>query len=232
MANRGKKYQKARELLGEKNYLSLSDAVKKLKELSFAKFDESIDIDINLGVDASKGEQVVRGAVSLPHGTGRKATVLVFAKGDYADKAKAAGADFIGAEDMVEKINGGWLDFDYAVATPDLMAMVGKSAKILGPKGLLPNAKNGTVTFDVDKVVKDIKKGQVFYKNDKTGIIHSTVGKASFSPDQLEDNIKALLKAVISSKPSSAKGKYLKKVTLTSTMGPGIPVALEESFRI
>lgn len=232
MANRGKKYRKARELLGEKDFLSLSDAIKKLKDLSFAKFDESVDVDINLGIDASKGEQVVRGAVSLPHGTGRKATVLVFAKGEHADKAKAAGADFVGADDLVEKISGGWLEFDYAVATPDLMAMVGKVAKILGPKGLLPNAKNGTVSFDVDRVVTDIKKGQVFYKNDKAGIVHVSIGKKSFSPDQLEDNFKALVKAVIASKPSSAKGKYLQKVTLTSTMGLGIPVVLEESFRV
>lgn len=232
MAKHGKKYIKARELLGEKSYLALSDALKKLREFSFCKFEESFDVDINLGIDASKGEQVVRGAVSLPHGTGRKVKVLVFAKGDFADKATSAGADFVGAEDLIEKISGGWLDFDYAVSTPDLMAMVGKAAKILGPKGLLPNAKNGTVSFDVDKVVRDIKKGQVFYKNDKAGIIHSTIGKASFSNEQLEDNFRALVKAIIGSKPSSSKGKYLKKVTLTTTMGAGIPVMLEETFRV
>lgn len=232
MANRGKKYTKARELLGEKNYLSISDAVKKIKELSFCKFNESVDVDINLGIDASKGDQVVRGAVSLPHGTGRKSVVLVFAKGDYATKAEAAGADFVGADELVEKISGGWLDFDYAVATPDLMGLVGKVAKILGPKGLLPNAKNGTVTFEVAKIVNDIKKGQVFFKNDKAGLVHTSIGKTSFAPEALEENLRALLKSVLASKPSSAKGKFLKKVTVTSTMGQGIPVILEESLRV
>lgn len=232
MANRGKKYTKARELLGEKNYLSISDAVKKIKELSFCKFNESVDVDINLGIDASKGDQVVRGAVSLPHGTGRKSVVLVFAKGDYATKAEAAGADFVGADELVEKISGGWLDFDYAVATPDLMGLVGKVAKILGPKGLLPNAKNGTVTFEVAKIVSDIKKGQVFFKNDKAGLVHTSIGKTSFAPEALEENLRALLKSVLASKPSSAKGKFLKKVTVTSTMGQGIPVILEESLRV
>ncbi|OGB83489.1 50S ribosomal protein L1 [candidate division TM6 bacterium RIFCSPHIGHO2_12_FULL_32_22] len=228
----GKKYQNAREKLGTQEGLAISKALKTAKELKFAKFDESVDVDINLGIDSEKGDQVVRGSAFLPHGTGKKARVIVFAKGDLAQKAKDAGADHIGTDDLVEKINGGWLDFEFAVATPDLMGLVGKVAKVLGPRGLLPNAKVGTVTTDVVKAIQDLKKGQVFFKNDKAGIVHATIGRLSFSAENLEDNFKTLLKAILSAKPSSSKGKYFKKVTISSTMGPGIPIELDESLKV
>src|SRR3990167_7919470 len=211
----GKKYKNARESLSAKESLPTDKAFQKLKDLKYVKFDESVDVDINLGIDASKGDQVVRGSIFLPHGTGKKARVIVFAKGELAEQAKEAG-----------------VDFEYAVATPDMMGIVGKLAKILGPRGLLPNAKLGTVTTDVKKAISDLKKGQVFFKNDKSGIIHVSIGKASFSKENLEENFKTLLKAVVSSKPSSSKGKFLKKVTVSSTMGPGIPVELDESLKI
>jgi large subunit ribosomal protein L1 len=230
--NRGKKYKSAREGLGVKDNLPLSKALSSAKEVKYANFDESIDVDMNLGIDPAKGDQVVRGSAFLPHGTGKKSRVLVFAKGDLAEVAKAAGADYVGSDDLVEKINSGWLDFEFAVATPDMMGVVGKVAKVLGPRGLLPNNKTGTVTTDVEKVIKDLKKGQVFFKNDKSGIVHASIGKASFSVENLEDNFKALLKAILSSKPSSSKGKFFKKVTISSTMGPGIPVELDESLRV
>lgn len=230
--NRGKKYLKARESLGTKESYSIDQALNTAKSLKFANFDESVDVNINLGIDPAKGDQVVRGAAFLPHGTGKKARVLVFAKGDLADAARSAGADYVGADDLVEKINSGWLDFEFAIATPDMMGLVGKVAKVLGPRGLLPNAKNGTVTTDVEKTIEGLKKGQVFFKNDKSGIVHASIGKISFSVDNLQDNFKALLKAVLSSKPSSSKGKFFKKVTVSSTMGPGIPVELEESFKV
>src|SRR3990167_265937 len=228
----GKKYKNARESLSAKESLPTDKAFQKLKDLKYVKFDESVDVDINLGIDASKGDQVVRGSIFLPHGTGKKARVIVFAKGELAEQAKEAGADFVGVDDLAEKITNGWLDFEYAVATPDMMGIVGKLAKILGPRGLLPNAKLGTVTTDVKKAISDLKKGQVFFKNDKSGIIHVSIGKASFSKENLEENFKTLLKAIASSKPSSSKGKFLKKVTVSSTMGPGIPVELDESLKI
>ena len=228
----GKKYKNAREGLSVKELLPADKVFQKLKDLKYVKFDESVDVDINLGIDASKGDQVVRGSIFLPHGTGKKARVIVFAKGELAEQAKEAGADFVGVDDLAEKITNGWLDFEYAVATPDMMGIVGKLAKILGPRGLLPNAKLGTVTTDVKKAISDLKKGQVFFKNDKSGIIHVSIGKASFSKENLEENFKTLLKAVVSSKPSSSKGKFLKKVTVSSTMGPGIPVELDESLKI
>jgi len=231
MAKHGKNYNKAIKVVGEKVAINPIDAIVKLKEAAYSKFDESVDVDVNLGIDSTKGDQVVRGAISLPHGIGKQVKIIAFAKGEHADKARAAGADLVGDEDLVEKVLSGWVDFDYAVATPDLMGLVGKTAKILGPKGLLPNAKNGTVTFSLDKIIPEIKKGKVFFKNDKSGLVHSTIGKVSFSPEMLEDNFKAFIKALVASKPASSKGKYLKKVTLTSTMGPGIPVVIEDSLR-
>lgn len=231
MSKHGKKYLKSAEQVAAKEMVAASDALQKIKDLSFVKFDESVDVDINLGIDPSKGEQVVRGSVVLPHGRGKKVRVLVFAKGDAAEQAKNAGADFVGAEDLIEKITGGWMDFEYAVATPDLMGMVGKVAKILGPRGLLPNKKLGTVTTDVAKVVSDLKKGQAFFRNDKAGIIHFSIGRVSFTPDQLLENLSAFMKALQSAKPPTSKGKYLKKMSLSSTMGVGIAVNPDDFVR-
>jgi len=232
MLKHGKKYRKSREQVQPGQVLPTKEALAKLKSLAFAKFDESVDAHVNLGIDASKGEQVVRGSLVLPHAKGAAARVLVFAKGEHAEQAKKAGADFIGADDLVEKINGGWMDFDYAVATPDLMGAVGKVAKILGPRGLLPNKKLGTVTFDVGDVVTDLKKGRVFFKNDKSGIVHFSFGKVSFAPEKLQENLAAFVKALASSKPAASKGKFLKKLTISSTMGIGIQISPDEVLSV
>jgi|SRR5579862_379009 len=232
MVKHGKKYTKASAAVTKQVVLPVDQALSKLKELAYAEFDESVDVDINLGIDPSKGEQVVRGSISLPHGRGKAVKVLVFAKGDYADQAKKAGADFIGAEDLVEKITGGWMDFNYAVATPDMMGLVGKVAKILGPRGLLPNQKLGTVTFDVAAVIADLKKGRQFFKNDKSGLVHFSIGKVSFDVAKLKDNLAAFLKALASSKPASSKGKFLQKITISSTMGIGIQINPDELLAV
>jgi large subunit ribosomal protein L1 len=228
MAKHGKKYTKAAEHIKRSEVVPVNQALQKVKEYAFAKFDESVDVDVRLGIDSSKGEQVVRGSVVLPHGRGKVVKVLVFAKGDKAEEATQAGADYVGAEDLIEKINGGWMDFNYAVATPDMMTVVGKVAKILGPRGLLPNKKLGTVTTDIERTVTDLKKGQSFFRNDKAGIVHFTIGKVSFDLEKLKDNLAAFLKALHAAKPPSAKGKYLKKVSISSTMGVGIPVSADE----
>lgn len=227
MNNHGKKYRKAKELC-QAPALLVRDALSKVKSLSFVKFDESVDVAVNLGIDASKGDQVVRGSVALPHGTGKKVRIVVFAEAGKADEAKAAGADFVGFEDLVKKISDGWVDFDYAVATPDLMPRLGVLAKILGPKGLLPNKKLGTVTEDVASVVKELKKGKAFFKNDKYGLIHFSIGRVSFGPEKLHDNFSEFIKVLGSSKPSTSKGKFIKKVTVSSTMGVGIPVDMAD----
>lgn len=203
---------------------SVENAISLVKDNVFAKFDETIDISINLGVDPKKSDQMVRGTVVLPYGTGKAARVLVFAKGDKEKEARNAGADYVGAEDLVEKIQHGWLEFDNAVATPDIMGLVGRLGKILGPRGLMPNPKLGTVTFDVAKAVKEIKAGKVQYKVEKAGIVHIPVGKASFDKDRLVENTMAILKSVVKAKPATSKGKYLKKITMSSTMGPGVKV--------
>ena len=230
MSKHGKKYRAA---ISKKpsNDLGVDAALQQVKDLSFVKFDESVDVSINLGIDASKGEQTVRGSVVLPYSKGKEKIVIVFAKGEYADAAKKAGADFVGMEDLIEKVQGGWLDFDYAVATPDVMGAVGVLAKVLGPRGLLPNKKVGTVTFDVDAIVTDLKKGRAFFRNDKQGIIHFSIGKVSFDVKKLHENLDALVKAVIGVKPATAKGKYLKKMTVSSTMGIGISVNSDEFVR-
>ncbi len=224
MSKQGKKYKNALEKVQRAVQMPVNEALQKIKELAFTKFDESVDVDVNLSIDPTKGEQVVRGSVVLPHGRGKTVKVLVFAKGDKAEEATQAGADYVGAEDLVEKVTGGWMDFNYAVATPDMMGMVGKVAKILGPRGLLPNKKLGTVTTDIAKVVGNLKKGQAFFRNDKAGLVHFAIGKVSFDAEQLKDNLVAFLKALQAAKPPSAKGKYLKKVSLSSTMGIGIPI--------
>lgn len=228
MASRGKKYKKALELLGGKKSFSLREGIGHVKSVAYARFDESVSVDVNLGIDASKGDQVVRGGVVLPRGTGKVPRVLVFAKGEYADQARAAGADYVGTDDLIKQIDAGWFDFEYAVATPDLMGLVGKVAKVLGPLGLLPNKKLGTVTFDVTSIVTELKKGLVFFRNDKQGLVHFLCGKVSFSEQDLYDNISAFLKALAAAKPSASKGKFIRKIVITSTMGPGVPVVADE----
>jgi len=231
MSKHGKKYNEAIEKVGLSQLLDSKSALEKTKELSYAKFDESVDVHVNLGIDPSKGEQVVRGSVVLPHGRGKDVKVIVFAKGDKAEEAEKAGADFVGAEDLIEKISGGWLEFDYAVATPDVMGLVGKLARVLGPRGLLPNKKVGTVTFDVASVVSELKQGRVFFKNDKSGLVHFSFGKVSFDADKLYQNLLVFVKALVASKPATSKGKFLKKVTITSSMGVGVSVNPDEFLR-
>lgn len=228
MAKHGKKYQQAHSNVSKDKTFSLLEGVKKVKELAYAKFDESVDVDLNVGIDPSKGDQMVRGSVLLPHGTGKKVKIAVFAKGDYAEQARKAGADYVGAEDLIAKIEGGWMDFNNAVATPDLMGLVGKVAKILGPRGLVPNKKNGTVTFDVADVVTDLKKGRQFFKNDKNGIVHFQFGKVSFKPEDLAENLATFIRALAAVKPASSKGKFLRKTTISSTMGVGVHVNPDE----
>lgn len=228
MSKHGKKYRQSREKLNIDKPFSYSDGVTQVKELAFAKFDESVDVDVNVGIDASKGDQVVRGSVVLPHATGKKRTIIVFAKGEHAEAATKAGADHVGAEDLIEKIEGGWLDFTDAIATPDMMGMVGKVAKVLGPRGLVPNKKTGTVTFDVASTVADLKKGRHFFKNDKSGLVHFSVGRVSFDADKLKENLSSFMKALLASKPAASKGKFIKKVTVSSTMGAGVPLNPDE----
>jgi len=220
----GKKHDAAKTNVDRTKQYSIEDGLEVLKQSCWAGFDETVEMAFNLGVDPRKADQMVRGMVSLPHGTGKVARVLVFAKGEKEKEAREAGADFVGAEDLVEKIQGGWLDFDSAIATPDLMGVVGRLGRVLGPRGLMPNPKLGTVTFDVAKAVKDIKAGKVEYRVEKAGIVHVPVGKLSFETTQLVDNISAVVSALIKAKPSTSKGRYVKKVTLSSTMGPGIPI--------
>lgn len=220
----GKKIVNAKDKVETGREYVLEEAVRLVKELSFAKFDETVDLALNLGIDPKKSDQMVRGTVALPHGTGKKVKVLVFAKGEKEKEALEAGADYAGAEDMVEKIQQGWLDFEKAVATPDIMGLVGKLGKVLGPRGLMPNPKLGTVTFDVAKAVKEIKAGKVEYKTEKGAIVHVPIGKVSFDEAKLLDNARAVIDAISKAKPSTSKGKYLRKIAVSSTMGPGIRV--------
>ena len=222
----GKKLKSVKEKIEPGKEFSLEDAVKFLKESTYVKFDETVDLVLNLGVDPRKSEQMVRGTVILPHGIGKKVRVLVFAKGEKEKEALDAGADFVGAEDLVDKISKGWLDFDKSVATPDVMGLVGKLGKILGPRGLMPNPKLGTVTFDIARTVKEIKAGKVEYKAEKAGIIHVPIGKISFDADKLLENARSVVNSIIKAKPATSKGKYLKKLSISSTMGPGIAVDL------
>ena len=220
---KGKRYVETAKLVDRTNLYDVEEAVSIIKKTANAKFDETIEAHIKLGVDGRHADQQVRGAVVLPHGTGKKVRVLVFAKGDKVEEAQAAGADFVGGQELVPKIqNEGWLDFDVVVATPDMMGVVGRLGRVLGPKGLMPNPKAGTVTMDVTKAVNDIKAGKIEYRLDKTNIIHVPVGKASFTEEQLADNFHTLMGAIVKAKPAAAKGQYLRSVTITSTMGPGI----------
>jgi large subunit ribosomal protein L1 len=219
---RSKRYVASMAKIDKRKLYELEEAIKTMKDAATAKFDESVEVAVRLGVDPRKADQMVRGTVVLPHGTGKTVRVLVIAKGEKDKEAKDAGADFTGAEDLIEKITGGWLDFDVMIATPDTMGQVGKLGRVLGPRGLMPNPKTGTVTFEVAKAVKDAKAGKIDFRVDKYGIIHTLVGKKSFSIDQLKENIRAFMDVVNRLKPSSAKGIYIKSLTLSSTMGPGV----------
>jgi len=222
--NRGKKYLKARELREKPEY-PLEEAVSLLKKGHYAKFDESVDIAMKLGVNPKQSDQMVRGTVVLPHGTGKTKKICVLALGEKVKEAEAAGADYAGGEDLIEKITGGWIDFDVVIATPDIMRSVGKLGRILGTKGLMPNPKSGTVTFDVKKAVEETKAGKVEFRIDKTSIIHSPVGKASFPEESLVDNAKAFIAAVLHARPSTAKGKFVRSMSLSTTMGPSFKIA-------
>jgi len=224
----GKNMEKARKLVQARPY-KLSEAAETLKKTHFAKFNETVELVINLGVDPKHSDQVVRGTVVLPHGLGKSKRVLVIAGGEKVREAQEAGADFVGGDDMVQKIQEGWVDYEAVIATPDMMKSAGRLGKILGPRGLMPNPKTGTVTFDVARAVKEIKAGKVEFRVDKAGIIHSPIGKIEFDAAKIAENAQSLLAAVVKAKPAAAKGKYIKKVTLTSTMGPGIPVDLAEA---
>lgn len=222
----GKKYVEAAKLVDRATYYEAPEALEIVKKTATAKFDETVELHIRTGCDGRHAEQQIRGAVVLPHGTGKTVRVLVFAKGAKADEATAAGADFVGAEDLIPKIqNEGWLDFDVVVATPDMMGVVGRLGKVLGPKGLMPNPKAGTVTMDVTKAIADIKAGKIEYRLDKANIIHCPIGKASFTADQLKDNYQTLIEAVLKAKPATLKGQYIKSVTVTTTMGPGVRIS-------
>jgi large subunit ribosomal protein L1 len=219
----GKKRKKAIDLDSQKRY-SVQDACNLVKEAAFAKFDESVDVAVRLGVNPKHADQMVRGAIVLPHGIGKTIRVLVFAKGDKATEAQNAGADHVGADDLVTKVSDGWFDFDTVIATPDMMGQVGRLGRVLGPRGLMPNPKVGTVTFDVSKAVKEAKAGKIEFRVEKAGIVHAPVGKKSFEGQKLAENLRALVGALIKAKPSTAKGQYLKSITVSSTMGPGIKI--------
>ena len=222
---RGKKYQEAAQLIQKGNLYDKAEAISLVKKSAVAKFDETIEAHIRTGCDGRHADQQIRGAVVLPHGTGKKVRILVFAKDAKAEEAKVAGADYVGAEDLIPKIqNENWFEFDVVVATPDMMGVVGRLGRVLGPKGLMPNPKAGTVTMDVTKAVNEIKAGKIEYRLDKTNIIHVPVGKASFTEEQLADNFQTLIDAINKAKPAAVKGQYLKSVTLTSTMGPGVKI--------
>ena len=226
---RGKRYKALKEKMDPTLRFTIDEAVKMAVEGANAKFDESIDVAVKLGIDPKQSDQQVRGAIALPHGLGKNVRVLVFAKGPKEKEATDAGADFVGSDDLVAKINGGWLDFDKAIATPDMMATVSKVAKVLGPRGLMPNPKVGTVTMNVADTVKAEKRGKLDFRVDKAGIIHAGIGRKSMGPDKLKENFQAFLGAVMKAKPAGAKGVYLRGITVSSTMGPGVKVAVTEA---
>lgn len=228
MTSRGKKFLGAEEKVSALSPRTLKEAVSAIIKSAYAKFDETISVDITLGIDPTKGDQVVRGSAQLPHGTGKRAVVIAFVKDDYEQEARKAGADFVGYDDLIEKILGGWLDFDYAIATPDVMAGLSRLAKVLGPRGLMPNKKTGTVSFDIAELVSELKKGRVAFKNDRGGGLHVPFGKISFGEKKLEENLVALLKAIVASRPATARGKFIRKVVMSSTQGVGVVIAPEE----
>jgi len=227
----GKKHSASKEKVEITKQYSLEEAVNMVKQLAHTKFDETVDLAMNLGVDPKKSDQMVRGTVVLPHGLGKKVRVIAFAKGEKAKEAADAGAEYAGAEDLVEKISGGWLDFDKVVATPDIMGLVSKLGKVLGPRGLMPNPKTGTVTFDIGRAVKDITAGKVDYKTEKAGVLHVSIGKVSFDSQKLIDNARMVLDSVIKAKPATSKGTYLKRLSVSSTMGAGINVDVAKTTR-
>lgn len=231
MAKRGKRYQEARKLIDPQKFYTPEEAIALVKKTATAKFDETVEVALKLGVDPRHADQQVRGTVVLPHGTGRDVRVLVFAQGEKAQEAKEAGADFVGAEDLAEKIQGGWTDFDVAIATPDMMGTVGKLGRILGPRGLMPNPKTGTVTFEVAKAVQESKAGKVEFRVNRESGMHVPIGKASFSEEQLLDNFKTLTDAIMKAKPAAAKGAYIRKLSLSSTMGPGLRISVQDAIR-
>jgi large subunit ribosomal protein L1 len=224
VAKHGKKFQEALKKIDRERAYELEEAIQLVKEVAPAKFDETVEAAFRLGVDTKRADQQVRGAVVLPHGTGKTKRVLVFAKGEKAKEAEQAGADFVGDEDLVNKVSQGWLDFDVVVATPDMMGQVGKLGRILGPRGLMPNPKTGTVTFEVEKAVNEIKAGKVEYRADKSGNVHAPIGKVSFDSEKLVENFQALLEALLKAKPAAAKGQYVRNAAVSSTMGPGVTV--------
>jgi large subunit ribosomal protein L1 len=224
MAKKGKNLRRIGEQVDRQKLYAMKDAIQLLKDVSFTKFDQTLEIAMRLGVDPKHADQMVRGSVVLPHGTGKKLRILVFASGEKIREAEAAGADFVGGEDYAQKIQDGWLDFEAVISTPDMMKVVGRLGRVLGPRGMMPNPKSGTVTFDVAKAIDDIKAGKVEFRVDKTGIIHAPLGKLSFQVDQLKQNVESLIAAVLRAKPSSAKGKYVKAISLSSTMGPGLKI--------
>ena len=230
MKKHGKKFRTALEKVEVGRKYTLEEGVAKVKEIAFAKFDETVELTMWLGVDPRKADQLVRGTIVLPHGLGKSKTVLVIAQGEKIKEAEEAGADFVGGDDMVDKIKGGWLDFDAVIATPDMMRSVGQLGKVLGPRGLMPNPKTGTVTFDVKTAIQETKAGKVEYRVDKTGVIHVPVGKVSFDPTKIQENARSLIDAVVKAKPTTAKGKYVKKVNLAATMSPG--VLLDETLYV
>jgi large subunit ribosomal protein L1 len=230
MAKAGKKYLNALKLVDRRKRYSIDEAIELVKQTAYTKFDGNVLLSIRLGVDPKKSDQMVRGAVVLPHGIGKERKVLVFAKGEKETEARNAGADYVGGEDLIKKIQEGWMDFDTAIATPDMMPAVGKIGKILGPHGLMPNPKTGTVTFDVAKAVKEAKAGKVEFKTDKGGNVHMVVGKVSFDKDALKENIKSAIDTLIKLKPPSSKGSYLKSVTISATMGPGIKCDISQIY--
>ena len=228
MANRGKKYRAAQEKMDHTVRYTLEDACKLVPTSSAANFDESIDVAVRLGVNPKYADQMVRGAVVMPHGTGKSVRVAVFAKGEKAKEASDAGADVVGAEDLAEKVQGGWLDFEAALATPDMMGVVGRLGRILGPRGLMPNPKVGTVTFDVERAVSELKAGRIEFRVEKAGIVHAPIGRVSFGPDKIRENLLALMELLLKLKPSTAKGTYVKSVALSTTMGPAIRLDPQE----
>jgi large subunit ribosomal protein L1 len=226
MSRRGKKYSDSKKRIDSEGVESFNDAVKVMLDSSFAKFDETVDVAVRLGVDPRHADQMVRGSVVLPHGTGKEMKILVFAKGEKEKEATDAGADFVGNEDLIEKIKGGWFGFDKAVATPDMMGSVGKLGKLLGPRGLMPNAKTGTVTFDVARAVNELKAGKIDFRAEKAGIVHAPMGKVSFGVDKIVQNMTAFFDTIMRLKPASSKGTYLKGIAISTTMGPGVKIDL------